>query len=167
MLIPPLDFTSDLKTFERRSGGHFFRRPPFLPGIEFSHFGAVAAKFHAAPAAVVIFAGIEKEPLAGGRRAKVDEGELVGCGPARAIGHRMEEKDEPGSSKPPSQRSSFCTSRECSAASWTLAFSLSIATCGALCPFTTAENMAYSVSRRLRAWSRASSGPALRGGTFS
>src|ERR1700722_9678562 len=79
MLILLQIFTSELKTFERRSGGHFFRRPIFLPGIEFLHFGAVAAKFHAAPAAVVIFAGIEKEPLAGGRRASADVGQLVGC----------------------------------------------------------------------------------------
>src|SRR5580692_6171727 len=79
MLNPPSDFTSELKTFERRSGGHFFRRPGFLSGIEFSHFGAVAAKFHAAPAEVVIFAGIEEKPLAGGRRASADEGQLVGC----------------------------------------------------------------------------------------
>jgi Na+/H+ antiporter NhaD/arsenite permease-like protein len=44
-------------------------RTILLLGIELPHLRPVAALLHAAPAAVMILAGVEKQPLAGGRGA--------------------------------------------------------------------------------------------------
>jgi hypothetical protein len=38
-----------------------------LIGVKPSHLGAIAAGFHVAPAAAMILAGVEKEPLTGWR----------------------------------------------------------------------------------------------------
>lgn len=47
-------------------------------GIELPYFGAVAAAAHVAPAAVVVLAGIEKEPLTFFRGAGANERQLIG-----------------------------------------------------------------------------------------
>lgn len=56
--------------------------PAFLSSlllrIKPADLGAVAAALHVAPAAVVILAGIEKEPFTVLGRAGADEGQLVG-----------------------------------------------------------------------------------------
>ncbi len=46
--------------------------------VELPHFGAVTAALHVAPAAVVVFAGIEKEPLTLFRGAGADKRQLIG-----------------------------------------------------------------------------------------
>src|SRR5690348_5434637 len=65
------------------------RRPPlhkagtnslfgvFLTVIETSHFGAVSAFRHVAPAAAVVFALVQKQPFTSVRRAGAHERELI------------------------------------------------------------------------------------------
>src|SRR5271156_219439 len=45
--------------------------------VEPAHFGAIATGLHVAPATAMIFAGVEKEPLAGGRRAGAHQCQIV------------------------------------------------------------------------------------------